>query len=116
VLEVGDLRLDPATREVWRNGTRVLLSSKQFALLEHFMRHPGEVLSRERILEHVWDFAYEGTSNLVEVYIRSLRERVDRPFGRTSIETVRGAGYRLRTDPPPGPERPSEEPAAPVKL
>ena len=109
VLEVGDLRLDPATREVWRNGNRVLLSSKQFALLEHFMRHAGEVLSRERILEHVWDFAYEGTSNLVEVYIRSLRERVDRPFGRTSIETVRGAGYRLRTDPLP------QEPAASVE-
>jgi two-component system OmpR family response regulator len=101
VLQVGDLSLDPATREVWRDGSRVLLSSKQFTLLELFMRHAGDVLSRERILEHVWDFAYEGTSNLVEVYIRSLRERVDRPFGRDTIETVRGAGYRLRAEPVP---------------
>jgi two-component system OmpR family response regulator len=101
VLKVGDLSLDPATREVWRDGTRVLLSSKQFTLLELLMRHAGDVLSRERILEHVWDFAYEGTSNLVEVYIRSLRERIDRPFGRDSIETVRGAGYRLRAEPVP---------------
>jgi two-component system OmpR family response regulator len=99
VLRVGDLSLDPATREVWRDGSRVLLSSKQFTLLELLMRHAGDVLSRERILEHVWDFAYEGTSNLVEVYIRSLRERIDRPFGRDSIETVRGAGYRLRAEP-----------------
>jgi two-component system OmpR family response regulator len=101
VLKVGDLSLDPATREVWRDGTRVLLSSKQFTLLELLMRHAGDVLSRERILEHVWDFAYEGTSNLVEVYIRSLRERIDRPFGRNTIETVRGAGYRLRAEPVP---------------
>ena len=101
VLQVGDLSLDPATREVWRDGTRVLLSSKQFTLLELLMRHAGDVLSRERILEHVWDFAYEGTSNLVEVYIRSLRERIDRPFGRNTIETVRGAGYRLRAEPVP---------------
>jgi two-component system, OmpR family, response regulator len=101
VLQVGDLSLDPATREVWRDGSRVLLSSKQFTLLELLMRHAGDVLSRERILEHVWDFAYEGTSNLVEVYIRSLRERIDRPFGRDTIETVRGAGYRLRAEPVP---------------
>ena len=101
VLKVGSLSLDPATREVWRDGTRVLLSSKQFTLLELLMRHAGDVLSRERILEHVWDFAYEGTSNLVEVYIRSLRERIDRPFGRDTIETVRGAGYRLRAEPVP---------------
>ena len=96
VLEIGDLRLDPATREVWRAGTRVELSAKEFALLEELMRHPGEVLSRSRILEHVWDFAYDGTSNVVDVYIRYLREKVDRPFGRETIETVRGAGYRIR--------------------
>jgi two-component system OmpR family response regulator len=75
------------------------LSSKQFAILEQFMRRPGEVLSRSDLLEHVWDFAYEGTSNLVDVYVRTLRERIDRPFGVDSIETVRGAGYRLRSDP-----------------
>ena len=108
-IEVGDLALDPVSREVFRGDTRVSLSAKEFSLLEQLMRHPGQVLSRSTILEHVWDFAYEGTSNLVEVYIRSLRERVDRPFGRTSIETVRGAGYRLRTDPLP------EEPATPVE-
>src|SRR5438094_4330329 len=96
VLEIGDLRLDPATREVWRGESRVDLSAKEFALLEELMRHPGEVLSRSRILEHVWDFAYDGTSNVVDVYIRYLREKVDRPFGRETIETVRGAGYRIR--------------------
>lgn len=96
VLEVGDLRLDPATREVWRGKAEVALSSKEFALLETFMRRPGEVLSRYQLLEHCWDYAYENRSNVVDVYVRYLREKVDRPFGRTSIETVRGAGYRLR--------------------
>jgi two-component system OmpR family response regulator len=95
---VGDLTLDPATREVWRGETRINLSPKEFALLEEMMRHPGQVLSRGRILEHVWDFAYEGTSNVVDVYIRYVREKVDRPFGRETIETVRGAGYRLRDE------------------
>ena len=99
VLEVGDLRLDPASREVWRGESRVDLSAKEFALLEELMRHPGEVLSRSRILEHVWDFAYDGTSNVVDVYIRYLREKVDRPFGVDTIETVRGAGYRIRSAP-----------------
>ena len=99
VLEVGDLRLDPASREVWRGESRVDLSAKEFALLEELMRHPGEVLSRSRILEHVWDFAYDGTSNVVDVYIRYLREKVDRPFGLDTIETVRGAGYRIRSAP-----------------
>jgi two-component system OmpR family response regulator len=97
-LRVGDLTLDPATREVWRGETRINLSPKEFALLEEMMRHPGQVLSRGRILEHVWDFAYEGTSNVVDVYIRYVREKVDRPFGRETIETVRGAGYRLRDE------------------
>jgi two-component system OmpR family response regulator len=96
VLEVGDLRLDPATRQVWRGDTEVALSAKEFALLEAFMRRPGEVLSRYQLLEHAWDYAYENRSNVIDVYVRYLREKVDRPFGVNSIETVRGAGYRLR--------------------
>ena len=97
-LSVGDLTLDPATRRVSRADTPVELTAKEFALLEYFMRHPGEVLSRTRLIEHVWDFAYEGDSNVLDVYIRYLREKVDRPFGRASIETVRGVGYRIRDD------------------
>jgi two-component system, OmpR family, response regulator len=96
VLEVGDLRLDPATREVRRGDAQIRLSAKEFALLETFMRRPGEVLSRYQLLEHAWDLAYESRSNVVDVYVRYLREKVDRPFGRDSLETVRGAGYRLR--------------------
>jgi two-component system OmpR family response regulator len=95
-LEVGDLALDPAARRVWRGDAEVDLTSKEFSLLEFFMRHPGEVLSRTLIMEHVWDFAYEGNSNLVDVYVRHLRDKIDRPFTKRSIETVRGAGYRLR--------------------
>jgi two-component system OmpR family response regulator len=98
VLEVGDLRLDPATRRVWRAENEVQLSTKEFALLETFMRRPGEVLSRYQLLEHCWDYGYENRSNVVDVYVRYLREKVDRPFGRSSIETVRGAGYRLRRE------------------
>ena len=98
VLEVGDLRLDPATRTVWRGETEVALSTKELALLEVFMRRPGQVLTRLDLLEHAWDDAYENRSNVVDVYVRYLREKVDRPFGRRSIETVRGAGYRLRAD------------------
>src|SRR5687768_14474862 len=98
VLEVGDLRLDPATREVWRGPTEIKLSAKEFALLETFMRRPGEVLSRYRLLEHAWDYAYENRSNVVDVYVRYLRDKIDRPFGVESLETVRGAGYRLRAD------------------
>jgi two-component system, OmpR family, response regulator len=98
VLEVGDLRLDPALREV-RRGTRAIrLSAKEFALLETFMRRPGEVLSRLHLLEHAWDFAYENRSNVVDVYVRHLRRKIDEPFDRHSLETVRGAGYRLRPD------------------
>jgi two-component system OmpR family response regulator len=96
VLEVGDLRLDPATREVRRGDAEIRLSAKEFALLETFMRRPGEVLSRYQLLEHAWDLAFESRSNVVDVYVRYLREKVDRPFGRSSLETVRGAGYRLR--------------------
>jgi len=98
VVEVGDIRLDPATRKVWRAGTEIHLSAKEFALLETFMRRPGEVLSRYQLLEHCWDYSYENRSNVVDVYVRYLREKVDRPFARASIETVRGAGYRLRPD------------------
>jgi two-component system, OmpR family, response regulator len=93
---VGELALDPATKKVSRTGTPVDLTAKEFALLELFMRHPGEVLTRTRIIEHVWDFAYEGDSNVVDVYVRYLREKIDRPFERDSIETVRGTGYRMR--------------------
>ena len=93
---VGDLRLDPAARRAWRGDTEIPLSPKEFALLEVFMRRPGQLLSRLQLLEHAWDFAYEHRSNVVDVYIRYLREKIDRPFGRDTIETVRGAGYRLR--------------------
>jgi two-component system OmpR family response regulator len=98
VLEVGELRLDPATRRVWRKDSEIKLSSKEFAVLETFMRRPDEVLTRLHLLEHAWDFAYDNKSNIVDVYIRHLRRKIDRPFGRASLETVRGAGYRLRTD------------------
>jgi two-component system OmpR family response regulator len=96
VLAVGDLVLDPAKRRVTRGTAAIDLTPKEFAMLELFLRHAGEALTRTRILEHVWDFAYEGDSNVVDVYVRYLREKVDRPFGRRSIETVRGVGYRLR--------------------
>src|SRR5438093_2608647 len=98
VLEVGDLSLDPAAKVVRRGERTVALTAKEFALLEYFMRHPGEVLTRTRLIEHVWDFAFEGDSNVVEVYVRYLREKVNRPFGRESIETVRGVGYRVRAE------------------
>ena len=100
VLVVGDLSLDPASRLVRRGGSDISLTPKEFALLEYFMRHRGEVLSRTRLIEHVWDFAYEGDSNVVEVYVRYLREKIDRPFRRDSLETVRGVGYRLRAEDP----------------
>jgi two-component system OmpR family response regulator len=98
VLRAGDLHLDPASRRVWRNGTDISLSAKEHALLETFMRRRGEVLDRFQLLEHAWDNEYENRSNIVDVYVRYLREKVDRPFGVESIETVRGAGYRLRAD------------------
>jgi two-component system OmpR family response regulator len=98
VLAVGDLRLDPALRRAWRGETEVSLSAKEFSLLEEFMRRPGEILSRDRLLDAAWDMAYERRSNLVDVYVRYLREKIDRPFGRHALETVRGSGYRLRED------------------
>jgi two-component system, OmpR family, response regulator len=96
VLEAGDLRLDPAARAVSRGGTSVALTAKEFSLLEYLLRRAGEVCTRTEIREHVWDFAYDGDSNVVDVYVRYLRDKIDRPFGRDSIETVRGVGYRLR--------------------
>jgi two-component system, OmpR family, response regulator len=98
VLTAGDLRVDPASRRCWRGETEVELTAKEYALLEVFLRRPGAVLTREMLLEHCWDFAYESRSNVVDVHIRALREKIDRRFGVSSLETVRGAGYRLRTD------------------
>jgi two-component system OmpR family response regulator len=98
VLCAGDLRLDPATRQVWRGEVDISVTAKEFALLEAFLRHPGAVLSRDVLLRHCWDFAYENGSNVVDVHIRSLRDKIDRPFQVTSVETVRGVGYRLRRD------------------
>jgi two-component system OmpR family response regulator len=97
-LAVGDLRLDPARRLVWRGEDEIELSPKEFSLLETFMRRPGEVLSRFQLLEHAWDYEYENRSNIVDSYVRFLRRKIDRPFGVSSLETVRGAGYRLRED------------------
>jgi two-component system OmpR family response regulator len=98
VLAVGDLRLDPATHNAWRGDVELRLSSKEYALLELFMRRPGEVISRYDLLEHGWDMGYDNRSNVITVYIRYLREKIDRPFGRHALETVHGAGYRLRKD------------------
>jgi two-component system, OmpR family, response regulator len=98
VLEVGSLRLDPATRQVWRKDVQLELSAKEFALLETFMRRPGHVLSRIDLLDHAWDYGYESRSNVVDVYVGYLRAKIDRPFGLRSIETVRNVGYRLRSD------------------
>jgi two-component system, OmpR family, response regulator len=98
VVEVGDLRLDPATMQVWRGEREIGLSAKEFSLLETFMRRPGHVLSRLQLLEHAWDYDYEHRSNVIEVYVRYLRQKIDKPFGVESIETIRGAGYRLRKD------------------
>ncbi len=98
ILAVGDLRLDPASHEVKRGDLLVELTSKEFALLEFLMRRAGEVLTRGTLIEHVWDFAYDGDSNVVDVHIRNLRLKIDRPFGRASLETVRRVGYRLRDE------------------
>ena len=98
VLRAGDLTLDPARRAVERRGTPIELSTTEFAVLETFMRHPDTVLSRFQLLERVWDGGYENRSNVVDVYVRYLRDKIDRPFGVSSIETVRGAGYLMRAD------------------
>jgi two-component system OmpR family response regulator len=102
VLSAGTLKLDPALRSAWREDQLLELSAKEFALLELFLRHPDEVLTRTRILDHVWDFAYDGVSNVVDQYVAYLRRKVDRPFGVEQIETVRGTGYRLLSVPRPG--------------
>ncbi|CAA9481553.1 MAG: hypothetical protein AVDCRST_MAG38-2063 [uncultured Solirubrobacteraceae bacterium] len=98
VLGVGDLRLEPATHEVWRGDVEIELSGREFALLETLMRSPGRVFSRWELLEAAWDLGHEQRSNVVEVYIRYLREKIDRPFGVQSVETVWGVGYKLRRD------------------
>jgi DNA-binding response OmpR family regulator len=95
-LTVGSLELDPRSRAVSRAGAAIELTAKEFSLLEYLMRHPGEVIGRSELIEHVWDFAYDGDSNVVDVYVGYLRNKIDRPFGRADLETVRGVGYRLR--------------------
>ena len=98
ILKVGDLVLDPAEHSVRRGSEPVNLTPKEFALLHYFMRNPGEALARPRLLEHVWDFAFDGDPNIVDVYVGYLRDKIDRPFGQTSLETIRGVGYRLRNE------------------
>jgi two-component system, OmpR family, response regulator len=98
ILSVGDLTLDPATRQVRRGEAPIDLTTKEFLLLEAFMRRAGEVLDRVQLLERGWDYDYENRSNVVDVYVRYLREKIDRPFGVVSLETIRGSGYRLRAD------------------
>ena len=98
VLTVGGLRLDPAAHRAWRGETELELSAKEFALLELFMRRPGAVLTRGQLLDGAWDIAFESRSNVVDVYVRYLREKIDRPFGCDSIETIRGVGYRMREE------------------
>ena len=98
VLEAGDIRLDPATRRAWRGEVEVELTPRELALLEFLLHRRGEVVSKREILEHVWDYDFEGDSNIVEVYVWHLRSKLDRPFGRDAMQTVRGAGYRLAAD------------------
>jgi DNA-binding response OmpR family regulator len=98
VLEAGDLRLDPGARRVWRGDIEVALTAREMALLEFLLRRAGQVVSKIEVLDHVWDYGFDGDPNIVEVYVRRLRNKLDRPFGRASIETVRGAGYRLADD------------------
>lgn len=98
VLAAGDLRLDPASHHCWRATNEVELTAREFALLELLMRRRGEVLTKREILDHVWDFGFDADSNIVEVYVGYLRRKIDIPFDRKSIETVRGAGYRLAPD------------------
>ena len=98
VLEVGDLRLDPAARRVWRGEHELSLTAKEHSLLAFLMRHPGDVVSKTQILDAVWDVDFDGDPNIVEVYVRHLRNKIDRPFDRAAIETMRGAGYRLASN------------------
>ena len=98
VLEAGDLRLDPAAKRAWRGDTEIDLTAREIALLDFLMRRRGDVVSKREIIEHVWDYDFEGDPNIVEVYVRHLRNKLDRPFGRNAIETRRGSGYRLAAD------------------
>jgi two-component system OmpR family response regulator len=99
VLRVGDLTLDPARHDVCRAGSRIHLTPTEFALLEYLMRRPDDVVTRKALIEHVWDFAFDGDPQIVNVYIRSLRDKIDRPFGRATLQTVHGLGYRIRDEP-----------------
>jgi two-component system OmpR family response regulator len=108
VLEVDDLRLDSVAHRAWRGEHELDLSAKEFLLLEALMRHAGAVMTRQQLLDRAWDEGYEAQSNVVDVYIGYLREKIDRPFGRASIETVRGVGYRLaEVGSPPITDRPA---------
>lgn len=98
VLQAGDLRFDPGTRRAWRADVEVDLTAREASLLEFLLRRSGDVVSKREILDHVWDYSFEGDPNIVEVYIGHLRNKLDRPFGRAALETVRGAGYRLAND------------------
>ena len=98
VLHVGDLRVDPAARRVWRGEQEVRLTTREYAVLEYLVRHAGAVVEKGQLLEHVWDFNFEGDPNIVEVYVGRLRRKIDEPFGVSSIETIRGAGYRMDAD------------------
>jgi DNA-binding response OmpR family regulator len=98
VLVAGDLRLDPASRRAWRGDVELDLTARELSLLEYLLRHRGQAVSKRHILDHVWDADFDGDPNIVEVYVRHLRNKLDRPFGRAAIETVRGAGYRLAED------------------
>jgi two-component system OmpR family response regulator len=98
VLEAGDVRVDPASKRVWRGEAAVDLTAREFAVLEYLMRRKGEVVSKREVLDAVWDSDFEGDPNIVEVYVRHLRNKLDRPFDREAIETLRGSGYRLATD------------------
>jgi DNA-binding response OmpR family regulator len=98
VLGAGDLRFDPGPRRTWRGDVEIELTARESALLEFLLRRKGDVVSKREILDHVWDYGFQGDPNIVEVYVRHLRNKLDRPFGRTSLETVRGAGYRLVDD------------------
>jgi DNA-binding response OmpR family regulator len=96
--EAGDIRLDPRSHRVWREDTEIALTAREFSVLEYLLSRAGDVVPKRDILEHVWDFDFDGDPNIVEVYIRRLRRRLDEPFERRAIETIRGAGYRIRTD------------------
>jgi two-component system, OmpR family, response regulator len=98
VLQAGDLRFDPGSKRLWRDETEVDLTAREMALLEFLLRRKDQAVSKREILEHVWDYDFEGDPNIIEVYIRHLRNKLDRPFGRNSIQTVRGIGYRLDSD------------------